>query len=377
MADAMRIDADIPGGNGLAEIDADGTVVLRPDLRDTEGFWFYWHVRVRGAAGQTVRVRLAASPTVAARGPAFSTDGGVTWRWLGAEAMADHAFAIPVDAGVDELRLSMGMPYTDRDLCRFLAEPASAPVERRTLCRTRKGRDAPLLHLLPTGTPRVRMLLTARHHACEMMVNYTIEGLLDAALAPAHPARNWLRSEVDLWVVPFADVDGVEDGDQGKKRRPHDHNRDYGDAPIYPETEAIMALARGWDATPLIFLDLHCPYIVGANSNETVFVVGNPDPEMWAAQQRFSRCLAETAHTLVHDPDDNVPYGVGWNSRTHYAEQQSAAQWFGEQRGILLASTLEIPYATARGAEVNQATARALGRDLAAALHRFALTPGS
>ena len=50
----MQIDADHEGGNVIVErIDGD-TVRLRQDLRDTQGWWFYWSFRVRGAAGRKV-----------------------------------------------------------------------------------------------------------------------------------------------------------------------------------------------------------------------------------------------------------------------------------------------------------------------------------
>jgi hypothetical protein len=45
--------------------------------------------------------------------------------------------------------------------------------------------------------------------------------------------------------------------------------------------------------------------------------------------------------------------------------------WAGALPDIEVASTLEIPYANASGREVNAATARALGRDLAKALTEY------
>ncbi|MBQ6011409.1 MAG: hypothetical protein IJL17_22960, partial [Kiritimatiellae bacterium] len=35
----------------------------------------------------------------------------------------------------------------------------------------------------------------------------------------------WIRDNADCVFVPFMDKDGVENGDQGKHRAPHDHNR--------------------------------------------------------------------------------------------------------------------------------------------------------
>ena len=41
----------MPAGNVVVEEIAGDTVRVRPDLRDTEGDWFYWAFRVAGAAG--------------------------------------------------------------------------------------------------------------------------------------------------------------------------------------------------------------------------------------------------------------------------------------------------------------------------------------
>jgi hypothetical protein len=46
------------------------------------------------------------------------------------------------------------------------------------------------------------------------------------------------------------------------------------------------------------------------------------------------------------------------------------------QPGVGFATSLEIPYATASGTEVNATTARALGRDLAMALKQNLADPG-
>ncbi len=78
-----------------------------------------------------------------------------------------------------------------------------------------------------------------------MMASWSLEGLMDEVLADTTDGR-WLREHVEFLVVPFMDKDGVEDGDQGKNRRPHDHNRDYLGESIYPEVAAWRAFVPGW-----------------------------------------------------------------------------------------------------------------------------------
>jgi hypothetical protein len=66
---------------------------------------------------------------------------------------------------------------------------------------------------------------------------------------PEIPGR-WLRDRVEFLIVPFVDKDGVEEGDQGKNRHPHDHNRDYATPCLYPEVQALRERAAGWSGGP-------------------------------------------------------------------------------------------------------------------------------
>src|SRR5688572_25756500 len=69
-AAGFTIDADFPGGNIIVDKIAGDDVRLRPDLRDTNGTWFYWCFRVRGAAGRTVTFNFTRYDPVGVRGPA-------------------------------------------------------------------------------------------------------------------------------------------------------------------------------------------------------------------------------------------------------------------------------------------------------------------
>ena len=53
------------------------------------------------------------------------------------------------------------------------------------------------------------------------MATRALEGIIEIILSDTEDGR-WFRSHGDFFIVPFVDKDGVEDGDQGKNRRPHD-----------------------------------------------------------------------------------------------------------------------------------------------------------
>jgi hypothetical protein len=222
------------------------------------------------------------------------------------------------------------------------------------------------------GDPRLRVLITARHHACEAIANYVLEGMLDAILANDDDGY-WFVRNVEVMAVPFMDKDGVDSGDQGKNRRPHDHNRDYIGPSVYPETAALRTRVRNWSNGKLrAAFDLHCPYLRG-DHNEDIYLVGSRNQGMWKQQQDFGTLLekAIASGALPYQASHNLPYGKGWNNASNYSAGRSFCQWAEGIDGLRLSASLEIPYANAGGEIVTPGAARSFGRSLAKALRQY------
>lgn len=369
LSPAIVVDADFPGGNVILErIDGD-TVYLKQDMRDSENWWFYWAFRLRGAAGRTVQVRFGKdNKPVGTRGPAMSLDGGWTWAWQSADFAPDRfSVVIPVDA--DEVLLAFADVYTQRQWTRFLERMGASPfLEPGVLTTTRKGRAVELLKVgCRDAAPQHRVVITARHHACESMASYVLEGLVEGILLES-PDGAWLRGNVEFLIIPFVDKDGVEDGDQGKNRRPRDHNRDYEGDSVYVETAAIREQVPCWSANKFVAaIDLHCPYI-REGSNETVFQVGSREPSVWLEQQRLGAILEQIpADALDYRKADNLPFGESWNVGVP-AGNRTFIGWSASQPSVRLATTFETAYATAHDRVVSAAACRTFGNDLARAL---------
>ena len=370
--DDLQIDAAFPGGSiKIDRIEGDA-VFLRRDLRDTLGDWFYWAFRVRHAAGRTLTFTFA-SDSFAARGPAISTDGGVKWKWLGREAVKNLTFSHTFAPDAGDVRFSMGMPYTEASLDAFLQRhAASAALKKETLCQSEKGRGVELLRFGKLdGEPRLRVFFSARHHACEMMASYELEGIIEAVLADDETGR-WFRENVELRAVPFMDKDGVEVGDQGKNRKPHDHNRDYAGEPRYASVAAVKTMLPAWSGGKLkLALDLHCPWIRG-RENEVLHFIGGPEAGFWQRATRLSMLLEELSAKgpLSFHERDNLPFGKSWNTASA-GKEKAFSGWVQTLPGLRIGVGLELPYAISGGQEVNAESARAFGRTLAAAIRAY------
>ena len=370
---ALHIDADYPGGNILFERIENDVVHVRQDLRDTEGWWFYWNFRVRGAASRLLTFRFTDRNPIGVRGPAVSTDGGASWSWLGSQAVDGPSFRYAFGRDANDVRFCFAIPYQEADLKRFLdRHAANASLQLDTLCKTHKGRTVERLHAGKlAGEPEYRVLVTCRHHACETMASWSLEGLMEGLLSDTDDGA-WLRWNVELMAIPFMDKDGVEDGDQGKNRRPHDHNRDYAGEAIYREVRALRELVPHWSRGRLrVAIDLHDPHIRGPH-NDVIYQVGSRNAATWEEQRAFGAIL-EAARTgpLPYHAKDDLPFGQAWNKAQNYSAGRGFGSWAGELKDIRLATTIELPYADASGGEVTPATARAFGRDLARAIAKY------
>lgn len=374
MTKELRVDAEFSGGNIVVEDIAGDEIRLHQDLRDTARDWFYWCFRIRGAAGRTPRFTFTRSRAIGVRGPALSLDEGKTWRWLGPHVVEGSSFHCPFPADAAEARLSFAMPYQESDWRRFTAAvTAGHPlVEEGSLCVTPKGRAVECMTLkCHRGQPSCRVVITCRHHCCEMMANYVLEGIILWFLRDDE--ARWLRDNAEFFLVPFVDKDGVEDGDQGKGRQPRDHGRDYEGESLYASTKALRErLPEWWGVTPFrVGLDLHCPHISGPH-NEEIYLVGSADDRIAAQQRAFSRLLESAIRgPLPFLAANYLPFGEAWNVARNYEGGKSFARWIAALPGVTLGTSIEVPYANACGAEVNQTTARAFGEDLARALMRY------
>jgi murein tripeptide amidase MpaA len=256
----MTIDADFPGGNIIVEAVESDRVRLRQDWSTSSEWWFYWYFRVKGAAGRRVWFTFGDGDVFSAGGACVSEDGD-NWRWPGPSAPSavdsafEYSFEYTFAPEEGEVYFAFCPFYTERHLAQFLGRESR--VQREALCRIENDRE--LEHLwLESKHGRYVVPFLARTHACEMMANYVLEGLFEYWLHDGEGGA-WLREWVDLRAVPFMDKSGVENGEQGKFRIPHDHNRDWTEQPRYSATRAVMQAAPTWRGEMPLFLDLHCP----------------------------------------------------------------------------------------------------------------------
>ncbi|PCR91652.1 M14 family zinc carboxypeptidase [Natrinema ejinorense] len=378
-----------PGGNGrVLEVDGD-TIRLEPETRDSTQQWFYWYVDVESDVDQPLRIEFPHDEVVGPRGPAVRTAtpcGGPIgngawseWHWLGADHRIDAtAFRYAFDAD-EQAQFALSFPYQRADFDAFAFEYESDPrLSVETLTTTAGGRDVPVVRLGPSDADH-HVALAARHHACESTASYVLEGVL-RELLESEAAGSLLETH-RVHAYPFGDLDGVERGDSGKHRAPHDHNRDYVDAnaiadlaPLYPTTSAIADDLRRLES-PTLAIDFHCPFKWGGDINDRPFFVTEPtaaSAELRGLAGRLEDVTRDRASgtepTLTYDASP----GVGLASFDGQSGLLHTFERYCSRLGAEPAVTLEVPYVGTAMDPVTPANARQFGRDLAVTFDAWA-----
>ena len=363
----IRIDTKLPAGNIIVEKMLGDTVYVKPDLRDTEGDWFYWAMRVRGAQGKTLTFKFPHA-CVGVRGAVVSKDHGKTFFFAGNENRYWYSFTFTFGPKDRDVFFYECHPYLLTDWKRFAKSLDKNYFREDVLCLSKEGKKVPFATIASQDVDyKHRVVISARHHCSETIASFVMEGIAKGFMANDDTGR-WLRDNVELSLVPFIDYDGAQRGDQGKNRKPHDHNRDYTEF-LYPETKALTEL---WtEKCPERILDLHCPWIYGELNNEHVYSpLGDPaiTPDA-KAEDRFFHLVEAEAKGLPYKVSGNIPFGTNWNTNQNYAQGLSSLQWARlNAPGAKVCCCFEIPFANASGTEVNPESAREFGEGLAAAI---------
>ena len=346
----MKITSEFPGGNIKVITIENDIIRLDTDMRDSAGDWFYWAFGVEGADGETLHFSFPKN-RVGYYGPAVSHDL-LNWEWLGQKDGEDE-FSYTFGKSEGMVYFAHHILYPESRISDLTKKYSFIKIS--TLTQGRLGSSVPLVRF---GKGDKKILLTARHHACESTGSYVLEGVLQGL------AENPV-SGFEVLAVPFVDYDGYLSGDQGKSRQPHDHNRDYNPAlpSLYPETDAIKKLAK--EVGVGYAFDFHSPYHKG-EEHDFCFIVQKANVE---ELRRFGAILESqiTDDAFRYQAKNDLAPGVKWNNPASH----TFANYMAKEVGAKIACTLETAYF---GEPDNVASADKfieLGRCFAAALKKY------
>lgn len=351
------IDKEFPGGNIQVNSIHKDEIHIEQEIRDSGEWWFYWCFCAKNLAGRTIRFIFDNGEVLGPYGPSVSADG-IHWRWAGAGSLINRSsFIYEFTKEEEEVYFSFSIPYQIKYFELFKKKlPENQKIVYDVLGISEKGRQIPCMRFGNVMKGK-HIYFTCRHHACESTAAYMLEGTVEYLLEQ----REDFLEKYCIHIFPFVDVDGVEDGDQGKARRPHDHNRDYIDEPIYNFTHGMYQYVKKYQ--PYVFADYHSPWKWG-DRNDVFFLVKNLN-EMERHQEMFADILEMTVsrhkglNGIPYNKEDNIDGDVEWNTGC----SPTSTKYFINQ-GVHLAIGFEVPYFGANGVVYTADRLRWLGRSV-------------
>ncbi len=291
--------------------------------------------------------------------------GDGDWERLGEgarEEIADGRIRMVWTVPVPETALEFAVcyPYGLADLAQ-LRQDAGSTWTAATIGLSQGGRSVTRLSSEPgmSGGTKPGLYLVARQHAGETPGSWVLDGFLRWVAAHRESAPL-------VWAVPFADIDGVEQGDYGKDKFPYDLNRAWGDPPMRHETLVISHDMRRWASRckPAFALDFHAP---GACEAEGIYAF-LPDPRKYPLEHKAAERWAALLNgalvpKFVSEKVDRVAsYASRWNT-PNFVQHCFA-------RLNVPALTVEIPYALCGKSVFTRELYREAGERIAAAICR-------
>ena len=176
------------------------------DLRPSSN-WFYF--RISGVKDKYLHLSM---PDNVAFGASYSYDGNEWFHFTPKESQRHN---IDKRFNNDTVYVAIYKPYTYSYLQERLKDWTSRPgVEMDTIGYSHEGRPLQLLHITDTSVPdegKVRIWMHGRVHPSETPASYLLDGLVEY-LTSDTPQGQSLRSQIDAWILPFINPDGVVDG---------------------------------------------------------------------------------------------------------------------------------------------------------------------
>ena len=266
----LKVSTDFEGGSAkIIEVDSQtNTIRIAPGGDANRGWVCWWSVRIDNTVpGQTLTLELNASdqPTrnsgklqknplaagwsMAAR--ASISHDGRSWQHSAPGVREGNRIRYQVVPEGTSLWIAWGPPFTPKDTTELFASAAAKipGASQFEVAHTRENRPVMGLRVSAgedePNSKRPAVWIQARQHAWESGSSWVARGLVEWLMTREGAAR-WLAEHAELVVVPIMDVDNVVTGNGGKEENPRDHNRDWDEAPVFPEVAAAQRQFVKW-----------------------------------------------------------------------------------------------------------------------------------
>jgi hypothetical protein len=378
-APPLKVLTDFPGGAARVEaIDQDSrSIRLVPPPTPERGWVCWWHFKVEGIEpGETITVHVQGSGFAIPDRAMFSLDNR-TWKHVASSERVRDGGVYKQTIDGKEAWFAWGPPFVLSHANQLVEEAVKACPDARAfeLCKSKDGHAVPGLRIEPgkageRGLPGI--WIQARQHAWESGSSWVAAGFVHWLLSDDAQAKQ-LRQKCSITVIPIMDVDNVERGAGGKNQKPHDHNRDWSDQPVWPEVQAAIKQITALDAAGRLdlFIDLHNP---GPGDRQPFFFIPGRDL-VSAVRRRNQDSFLDAARAEIKGPlklaaqarESGPNYDKNW--------ERISGNWVARNsKEHVVAVCLETAWNTPQSTVANY---QQVGRELGLAIERYLRESGS
>ncbi len=169
--------------------------------------WYYF--RMTGVGGKQIYLT---TPDYGVAGTSYSYDGE---NWAHFPVAESERHFLDKRFTRDTVYIALYNPYTYSYLQERLKTWCERPdVTLDTIGYSHEGRPLQLLHITDPSVPasrKARVWVHGRIHPSETPASYLVDGLVEYLTSDTPEGRS-LRQQIDAWVLPFANPDGVANG---------------------------------------------------------------------------------------------------------------------------------------------------------------------
>jgi hypothetical protein len=370
----LTIDTNFPGGSARIESldQAARKLVIRPSSHKDAGWECWWYFHLRGITpGEKLALTVRGMSFALPRQASYSLDGK-TWQHtaVGKSEKGEVTYQLKFDQ--DHIWLAWGPPFQLSDAKQLISRALAANTGAKEfeLARTKAGNHVPALRWEPSTSSndskakKHGIWLQSRQHAWESGASWVGAGFVDWLSSNEAEAKA-LRANTRIVYVPIMDVDNVERGAGGKDQKPHDHNRDWSDEPVFAAVKAAQGeIAKMDEAGEFdLFIDLHNP---GPSDAKPYFYVTPADLHSKERAAKQAEWLTSAREFLGKEK-------LGLDSKTresgpgyHPLWRQISKNWVNQHsREHVVAVTLETTWNSPNSTQDGyRAYGRALGRSI-------------
>jgi len=373
----LIVSAAFSGGSARVEgVDQDSrTIRILPGGPAERGWVCWWFFKVEGIKkGETLILDVGGGVWATPDQAFFSLDNK-EWQQLPAGERQKDRIIYKQRINAVEAWFAWGPPFVLADARELVERAAKASPHARPfeLCKSKDGRAVPALRVAQPGVKddeRLGIWVQARQHAWESGSSWVCRGFVDWLVSEDERAQA-LRRKAVITVVPIMDVDNVERGAGGKNQKPHDHNRDWGKEPVWPEVQAAIEQLRAQSRAKRLdlFMDLHNP---GPGDRQPFFFVPPADVLTPPGRQNHDAFL-EAARKEITGPLKLAPQPRESGPKYDPSWEKISGNWVARNGpGHVVAVCLETAWNTPQSTPENY---RRVGRELGLAVERYLREP--